>query len=295
MTNTTHDSWNTRARLDLVHAAAHEIERRYVFPERGAALAAHLRAWAHTSEHSHEDIPLEAFCRMLTREMRAHTPDGHLRVEYQSNTPNSPRPAPSSAHGLASVQFLDEGVGLLEFVSFGEAHAAAPMLAAAMRIVENARALVLDLRRNGGGDSATTALLLGYFFASPVHVTTFFERGDDVGTPSWTPEVLPSPRFLHRPVVVLTSGRTGSGGEEVAYVLRHTERATLFGEVTAGAAHPGQYVALRDDAQLFVPTGRPVSPLTNGNWEGVGVEPHHRVSPDAALEVALDFLKRSLS
>ena len=75
---------------------------------------------------------------------------------------------------------------------------------------------------------------------------------------------------------ILTGSRTGAGAEEFAYVLRRTGRATLVGEATVGAAHPGDVVSLHPQLEVFVPTGRSVVPFTGGNWEGGGVEPHVR-------------------
>jgi hypothetical protein len=36
-----------------------------------------------------------------------------------------------------------------------------------------------------------------------------------------------------------------------------------------------------------IPTGRPVSLITGGSWEGTGVEPPREASADRALELAL--------
>jgi C-terminal processing protease CtpA/Prc len=89
-----------------------------------------------------------------------------------------------------------------------------------------------------------------------------------------------------KPVWILTSKATFSAGEQFAYDLKNLKRATLVGEPTGGGANPGKFVALDDHFGLFVPTGRAVSPITHGNWEGVGVEPDVPVEAGRALQAA---------
>lgn len=286
---TEHDVLTADRRAHIVEATARILEQHYVFPERGAHLAQHLRDSAETCAES----DLNLFCAALTQAMRAHTPDRHLRVERAPRgAEDRTCPRLPSAAGLTAVRVLDGNVGYLELVAFESVTRAAPVLSAAMQILVDTTALIIDLRHNGGGDPATTSFLLGYFFAESAHVTTFHDReGGSVQT--WTPAFLPSPRYLDRPLALLTSRGTGSGAEEFTYVLKHLGRARLFGETTAGAAHPGRFESLPEGLRLFVPTGRPIVPLTNANWEGEGVAPHEDVAQDAALDVALTWLGES--
>jgi hypothetical protein len=46
---------------------------------------------------------------------------------------------------------------------------------------------------------------------------------------------------------------------------------------------------LNDSLSIFIPTGRAVNPVTQTNWEGVGVVPDIRVPADKALEKARDL------
>ena len=44
---------------------------------------------------------------------------------------------------------------------------------------------------------------------------------------------------------------------------------------------------------IFIPTGRAINPITNTNWEGVGVEPDIKVDSDKALETALPEVREA--
>jgi Peptidase family S41 len=71
-----------------------------------------------------------------------------------------------------------------------------------------------------------------------------------------------------RPLYLLTGPETFSGAESFAYELQARKRAVVVGARTRGGAHfsPGWWVT--PHVALSVPSGRPVSPVTGGNWEG---------------------------
>lgn len=86
---------------------------------------------------------------------------------------------------------------------------------------------------------------------------------------------------------MLTSRRTFSAGEGFAYQLKHLDRATIVGEITAGGTHPTRSQEIPDTGVVIrLPYGRAVNPITGTNWEGTGVEPHLQVPRDQALERA---------
>lgn len=85
---------------------------------------------------------------------------------------------------------------------------------------------------------------------------------------------------------VLTSHETFSGGEELAYDLRHTGRATLVGEITGGGAHPRIGVRVHPHLEASIPTCRSINPITGTDWEGTGVQPHIVTPATDALAAA---------
>ena len=67
-----------------------------------------------------------------------------------------------------------------------------------------------------------------------------------------------------KPVLVLTSGTTFSGGEGLAYDLQQLGRATVVGERTRGGAHPVERFRIRGHLQATIPVARSLSPLSGG-------------------------------
>jgi len=79
---------------------------------------------------------------------------------------------------------------------------------------------------------------------------------------------------------------TFSGGEAFAYDLQNLKRATLVGETTEGAAHPRDVYRINEHFWMGIPNARPVSPITQTNWERTGVKPDIEVPAELALKTA---------
>lgn len=147
-------------------------------------------------------------------------------------------------------------------------------------------ALVLDLRRNGGGEPESVAHLLSHFFGvdDDRHLNSIYSRPENTTREYWTNPAV-TVRYTN-PIYVLTSNDTFSGGEEAAYDLQTQNRATLVGETTGGGANPGDNVALAHGLVAFIPTGRSINPVTRTNWEHVGVKPDIAVPATVAMKTA---------
>lgn len=192
-------------------------------------------------------------------------------------------------YGFERVERLDGNIGYIDLRLVFSPEFAGDTAAAAMQLVTNTNALILDLRHNGGGVPAMVALLCSYMFEAepPVHLNDFVARNGERRA-SWTVREVAGPRYLNKGVYVLTGPETISGGEELAYILKHLGRATIIGEHTAGAAHVAPPFRVDDHFQAFISVGRPVHPITGTNWEGIGVEPDIHVPANDALAAALN-------
>jgi hypothetical protein len=93
-------------------------------------------------------------------------------------------------------------------------------------------------------------------------------------------------RYTGRPVYVLTSHETFSGGEDFGYTLQAQGRAQVIGETTGGGAHPTRMIPISETLAVSVPFARSVNPVTGTNWQGTGVVPDTEVPADQAYDVA---------
>jgi retinol-binding protein 3 len=233
----------------------------------------------------------------LTADLQEWSGDKHLRMVF-SATPRPMNKGSADAAAKASelegmrrrnfgfhnVERLHGNIGLLEIGRFDPAADAAPTAAAAMTFLANTDALIIDLRSNGGGHADMVAHLMSYFLAEQTHLGTMHRRDATKNTQMWSAAAVSGPRYLSKPIYVLTSKRTFSAAEGFTYDLRHHAGASVVGETTRGGANPGSFEQFDDHFAVFVPTGQMINEKTRSNWEGAGI------TPDVAVPLA-DALK----
>jgi hypothetical protein len=286
-------------RAKLLADLAASLESHYVFLDKAQAMNADLRARETRGEYA-QITSAQAFAKKLTEDLRSVTNDKHLGVKYSAQPfppqamLDSEEPSPQSLEferrvnvGIERVQRMDFNLGYLDLRMFAHPTRAGAKLAAAMTLLSDTDALVIDLRQNGGGDPATVALLASYFFDTRTHLNDIYDRPKDATTEYWTTDTLAGTRYGgKRKVYVLVSNDTFSGGEDLAYTLQAAKRATVIGATTGGGAHPVMARRLSDNFAAMVPSARSINPITKTNWEGVGVTPDIAIAPDKALDKA---------
>ena len=293
------DPLDDATRRLLVEQLADELEAKYVFPKVGQAMADSALDALDAGEYDAIEQRSE-LARVLTDQLMDICADKHFGL--RAETPPEPGQAQRRIfgrplnHGFVKAEYLPESIGYLKFDMFMEGPEAEAAAAAAMNFLANSRAIVFDLRENGGGSPEMIAFLSTYLFDEPVHLNSFYSRPEDRTTESWTREEVPGRRLGSSvPVFVLTSNYTFSGAEEFSYNLKHMKRGTVVGEVTGGGAHPVMPVYLEGGLAVRIPYARAINPITGTNWEGKGVSPHVRVPADRALYEALKLARQALA
>lgn len=289
-------------RASAVAAIIAAVESRYVFPDRVPAIRDRLNQGL--AEGRYDTTEPGVFAERLSADLRQSSGDGHM---YLTNDPaqyaaaltsdveaeDNPavlaiwaEAARRSNHGLTETRILPGNVRYLRINAFhwvpdrtGQAYDDA------LRFLREGDAIVIDLRGNGGGDHAAVRYLLSHFMEPDTLDITFLEAGEEP-VQSRTLDFLPAGRIKGKPLYVLTNRQVGSAGEAFAYDVQQFKLGTLVGGVTVGAANNNTFVPIAPGFMLSVSYGRPVHPVTGGNWEGEGVRPDVDVDPTTALEVA---------
>ncbi|MCU7547667.1 S41 family peptidase [Chitinophagaceae bacterium LB-8] len=249
---------------------------------------------------------IDAYKDSLSRDLKHFTQDGHLNFFYLTpDIANDTAPKPQIPWGLINDKFLNNGftkleilpgnIGYIRIEAFGSPDQIVP---SAFSFVQNTDALIIDLRGNGGGMLSNE--VISYLLPEDsILVNTIFwnDHTDSI----YTYRKLAGPRYLDKPVYLLTDKGTFSSAEEFAYDLQNMKRVMIIGETTGGGANPGGTMPVyrfKDGSRLdlYVSMAHVENPITKTNWEVKGVQPDVQVPAKDALQkahmIALEQLKQ---
>lgn len=291
-------------RKQVLDAVIAHLETEYIDPEVGKRAAQKLRDKS-VRELLKSAGDGTAVAEALRDKLRAETGDGHLNVEYSEKELPSDQAAADAefseqemeryygAHlnfGVRKAERLEDNIGLLDLAVFPPSSMGGDTIAAAMQVIAHTDALIIDLRRNGGGMD-TVALVASYLFDSQQPLSGIYNRPTGKTTQNFTLPYVPGAKFGGiKPVYVLTSKRTFSAAEALAYDLQALKRATIVGEPSGGGAHPFTYRRVHPHFVLWSVVEKSVNPITGKNWQGVGVQPDVAVDQAQALDKALALI-----
>ena len=295
------ESIDARRRDTVIEGALELFLANYLDLEAAERAVANVRERAGRDEYSSLTSPAR-LAELLGRHLAEASGDRHVQVKYSAGRVPDPlasaeetaeeleqlrRDAEAEHFGIGETRVLTGNVGYLPFNRFFRAEFAGDALAVAMESLATTDALIVDLRESRGGDPVMAVLAASWFFdGRPRHWNDLVRRFDGTTTQFWTAAWLPGPRYVGKPIYVLTAQRTFSAPESFAYELQQTGRATIVGEVTGGGAHPGAWFPIDDRFALFIPLSRYVSAVSGGDWEGTGVKPDIECAAAEALECA---------
>lgn len=299
---------NASDRAAIVQTLATKLNTNYIEPavaERvGSAIAKKNAQGGYASAAS-----VNAFSVALATDLRELSGDKHFGASLNEGfrEASSADEVPSRAemeeardramrrgYDIEKIERLPGNVGYIDLRGFGPTEFAGPAYTAAMALMAGTDALILDLRRNGGGSPASVAYLMSHFFplGDRRHLIDIYSRPTDTTTQFWTVPTV-AQRY-DRPVYVLTSARTFSGGEDCAYDFQAQKRGTLVGEATGAGSNPVSWFSAGHGIVVAIPTARAINFVTKTNWEHVGVKPDIAVPAAQALQTAHVAILRNL-
>ena len=284
-------------RAQAVTRILEELEKKYVFPELARKQLPELRRrW--TAERLAQYSRAGPFADALNADLAELFDDKHLSVQppvrgarpaFLDSPAAYERFLKARHYQVRRAEVLAGNVGYVRVDGFAPSELAGTRraVAEAMAFVAGTDALIIDLRKNGGGDLPAVAHLVSYFVDGRVHLLDTYDRITGKHEQSWTLAKVQGPRYgTKRPVYVLISRFSFSAAEEFAYDMQGLKRATLVGETSGGGANNNEFVRVSEHLDLSVPFGTVTSVFTGKNWEHVGVKPELPAPFERTLKVA---------
>ncbi len=301
-------SLTSDVKTKIVTEISNIMKDSYVLPTEGKLMSDYLKACLRNNYFGRINDPSQ-FADSLTGALRSVCRDKHLAVSYDPENVNNVNEESDKSgnnreksdemkkdnYGFKRVERLGGNIGYIDIRSFAAPEESNETVESVMEFLSNSDAIIIDLRKNGGGSPYGVRLICSYLFgAEPVHLNDIVSR-DNIIEEYWTLPDISGRRMPDKPVYVLTSPYTFSAAEEFAYDLKELNRATIVGEPTRGGANSGGVQSLGSGFVMFVPKGRAVNPITKTNWEGAGVQPDLQINSDKALEQAEILALRQIS
>jgi hypothetical protein len=258
------------------------LQEHYIFPDKAKLISIQLKKQYQNGEFKKYNL-IDSFAIAITKEIRSINNDKHLAVW------NTPFPIKKTslnndfetyfynftnirkqANGFKEVKIIDGNIGYLKIDFF--LNETNPTIDSYMNLLKNTDAVIIDLRNNGGGNPKTVQYLCSYFLKKAILINTLYYREGNRTDSIFTTNVN-GKKLFDVPLLILTSPKTFSGAEEFSYNMQAQKRAVIIGEISGGAANPGDVFKINNELEIFIPTGRGINPITKTNWEGIGVIP----------------------
>ena len=233
---------------EIVAAALALLRANYVFPDLAEQVAAAVEARMEAGEYDNLDVI--ALTNLVTTHLQEASDDRHLALRLGGGPrrpERDPREEPEEPKdhearrlamrqrgrldnfGIRRVERLDGNVGYLDVRRVGMPAFAGPAISAAMELVAGTYALIIDLRRNGGGAVEGVVFWCSYLFGEkPVHLNDIFHAdtgetravlgaalraGDAVSGPARVRAVRPA-HVLRRRGLLLHAAGAGPGDRD---------------------------------------------------------------------------------
>lgn len=276
----------------ITSSLAARLVRSYVFEDKAQQMSNALTSINFPSDR-------KAFAKAVDDTIRAISGDAHLRfmlnqqeydalmdtITQETAATNDDFSEASTNYGFERVEILTGNIGYLKITQFYESEAAFKAAAAAMAFLSNVDAYIIDLSGNGGGSGKMGQFLASYFFEEGDQklLLTNYNREANELVQEWSLFTFNGTRVPDKPLYIIVNGGTGSAAEAFPYAMQAYKRAVVVGKKTWGGAHSGTMEPIAHGFVAFIPSGRVLSPVTNSNWEQVGVIPDIEIASDLAV------------
>lgn len=184
-------------------------------------------------------------------------------------------------------RLLPGNVAYVALNTFGN-DSAAKAFAARYEEISKAKAVIFDVRNNGGGNTSVGWAILRYFVDQPALVHTSYTRDYKPAYRAWGRNQQPElNRSWFTPgkqkpytgqVIVLTSARTFSAAEDFVAAFKTMKRGLVMGEATGGSSGQPMFVTLPGNGTARICTKRDMLG-DETEFVGVGIQPDKVVSP----------------
>lgn len=291
----THLKLTPAIKAEIVDSVSSMLIKNYVSLDTAVKMSARIKQRLKNGAYNNISDAKD-FGYALTLDVYAVYRDLHFGVAYDNSPPKSTmetlalrmRNDKEKNYGVSKTDHLDGNIGYLALNGFYDVTPnSKEVIDGAFACLKNSDALIIDLRKGGGGQPEMVRYICSYFFTRSINIDASYYRRGNTTQQLWTEPLPNSEAFASIPVYILTSGTCFSACEELAYDLQSQRRVTIVGEHTGGGAHGADIIPIKYGFSVYMPYLTNINPVTKTNWEKVGVQPDIKTITDSALVIAM--------
>lgn len=207
-------------------------------------------------------------------------------------------------NGNFQFSFLIDSIGYLHFNSFRNSNESAAIVDEVLQAFKNCKAMIVDVRGNGGGDDEVGKAIADRFSdgAKRLYMVRRMRTGPghmEFGKVKEFYVEPEGPAQFTKPVILLTHRHSVSAAENFTLGMRRLPHVTVVGATTSGAMADVRGRPMPNGWTVWVPYNYFVD--HNGFcWEGMGLVPHIRqintkedidAGKDKVLELAIALIE----
>ncbi len=272
----------------------------YVYPEAASKIGTEMLKRLENGLYDQISTKRE-FADRIGEELREISGDGHLGImlkvagEEPTHVITETVDRLRLNYGFQHIEILEGNIGYLKFNKFYLDDEARITADHALGFLGTSDALIIDLTECVGGSPELVRHILSYFFAEQTPLWRIIDRHGETTYEALSTPGLGAERFKRDfPLYVLTSANTASGAELFAYTLRSYGKVQTVGQGTMGIAHAVGAIPINEHFVGRFSTYRNANPVTNSNWEGVGLEPDVPAKVEDSLDTAIRLASERL-
>ena len=184
-------------------------------------------------------------------------------------------------------RIVSNGVGYIAVVNFQENTSEQVNQTLRKLDKEGLKALIIDLRDNGGGLLEQAVDLAGLFLPKNKKVVSVKSKIKEQQK-----EHMTTGKYKQRkePVAILVNGKSASASEIFSACMQDYRRATVIGTQTFGKASVQSVVPLDEKTAMKFTTARYVSPLGR-MIDGIGIKPYEVIEKKATDKLDLQIVR----
>ena len=208
-----------------------------------------------------------------------------------------------SENKIFAYGWLDDETGYIHFNSFTDSEGTEKAIDEIISVFRNAKAVIIDVRRNGGGNDQIGKLIACRFAdRKRLYMTTQERNGpehDDFEAKKYFFVEPKGPQQFTKTVILLTSRLSFSAAENFTLAMRILPHVTVVGDLTSGCFADNYWVRL-PNGWMATYSKNYFLDYKGMCWEGIGVPPDIKMkdnydsstkTDDLILETAVSLIK----